>query len=150
MTLAIAGFIASLFIAGGAAWGTYAFTRKSLCSLLDGVVRRSAATEFYLRALLICLVFGALSAAMGSRWDPSAVAGMEKVWSATNLLSTMAMTLLVVLLCFVVIISILVAALGRRASEPPVCLKCGYSLRGLVDDIRCPECSERFVGAERM
>ena len=150
MTLAIAGFIASLFIAGGAAWGTYALTRRSLRSLLDGVVRRSAATEFYLRALLICLVFGALSAAMGSRWDPSAGAGMERVWSATNLLSTMAMTLLVVLLCFVVIISILVAALGRRASEPPVCLKCGYSLRGLVDDIRCPECGERFVGAERM
>jgi hypothetical protein len=150
MTLAIAGFVASLFVACAIAWSAYAFTRNSLRSLMDGVVRRSAATEFYLRAFLICLIFGAASAALGNRWDPSTGAGMEKVWSGMTLLSTLTMTLLVILLCFVIIISILVAALGRRASEPPVCLKCGYSLKGLVDEIRCPECGERFVGAQRL
>lgn len=148
--LSVAAFIASLVVAGAVAWGAYLFTRQSLRSLMDGVVRRSAATEFYLRAFLMCLIFGAVSSALGNRWDPAQGAGMENVWSAMAMLSTMAMTLLVVLLCYVVIISILVAALGRRSAESPVCLKCGYSLKGLVDDIRCPECGEKFIGAERI
>jgi hypothetical protein len=149
--LAFMGLIACLVVAGGAAWGVWVLTRHGLRSLLDGVVRRSAATEFYQRVFIICLVFAALSAALQNRWDPSAgAAAMEKVWNAMSMLSSVAFYLLVVLLCFIAIVSIVVAALGRRASEPPVCLKCGYNLRGLVDEIRCPECGERFVGAERM
>jgi len=149
--LALAGLVACLILAGGAAWGVYALTQQSLRGLLDGVVRRSAATQFFSRAFLICLLFAGLSAALDNPWDPSSgAAAMEKVWGAMNALSAVAMSMLIVLLCYLVIISVLVAALGRRAAEPPVCLKCGYSFKGLVDDIRCPECGERFTGADRM
>ena len=145
--LAWAGLVILLVIASGAAWGVYVVTRRSLRSLLDGVVRRAAATEFYLRAFLICLVFGAFGGALQNEWNPaSGKPFMEHVWPFANALSSVMYWMLTVLLCFTVMISILVATLGRKPTEPPVCLKCGYSLKGQIDNIRCPECGEHYVG----
>jgi len=146
---AATGLFACLLVAALVAWGVYAVVRRSLRSLLDGVVRRSAATQFYLRVFAICIAFAALSGALDNRWDPSGKpAFMEQVWVAASTLSAVIRYVLVVLVCFAIIFSILVASLGRRPAEPAVCLKCGYNLKGVIDEVRCPECGERFVGAD--
>jgi ribosomal protein L34E len=50
------------------------------------------------------------------------------------------------LVCYIVVLTVLLAALGRKHVDMPTCAKCGYSLHGLADDIRCPECGERYQG----
>jgi hypothetical protein len=144
--LALTGLIVCLVIAAALTWSIWAATRDSLRGLLDGVVNRSAATQFYLRAFFICITLAAFSGALGSRFDPSTGAAMERVWSAAGATSSMLGYVLLVLLAFAIILSILVAAAARRSAEPPVCLKCGYSLQGLLNQVRCPECGEKFGG----
>ncbi len=146
--MAFLGLLILLVVAGGTAWAVYAVTRRSLRSLLDGVVRRSAATEFYLRSFAICLFFSALVGVLDSNWNPaSGKPLMEHVWAVANVVYYVLVTMLVVLVCFMFMITIVVAALGRKSTEAPVCLECGYSLKGLVDDLKCPECGERYVGS---
>jgi hypothetical protein len=140
-------FLAWLLIPLGLAWGVYALTHRSLRIVLDGIVRRSAATSFFLRAYLITLVFSALSGGLGYRWDLTGGRPiMEHVWTGANAITSVVYAMLFVLVCYVVLVTILVAALGKKSDEPPACLHCGYSLKGLIDDCKCPECGQRYAG----
>ena len=75
-----------------------------------------SATEFYLRSLVIVVVFVAASASLGSARSDLKVDSrfMEYVWSVAGDLQNVLQGILGVLLGYVALITILVAALRRR------------------------------------
>lgn len=147
--MSAAGLAILMIIASATAWGTYVLVRPGLRSLLDGVVNRSAATQYYLRSLLVCLMFGAWSGVLSNKWDPTSGGPvMEHVWTVAGAMSSSLGIMVLILCCFAVLATIITASLGRRPAEPPVCLACGYSLKGQIDDLRCPECGTPYSGTK--
>jgi hypothetical protein len=92
--------------------------RPSLQQLLEEITGLAAATTFYLRSLVIVLVFVAVSACVGSvHTDIKAGARfMEYVWAEARDLQNVLQGIFGVLLGYVALITILVAALRRRQS----------------------------------
>jgi len=90
--------------------------RPSLRQLLEEITGLPAATEFYLRSLVIVLVFVAVSACVGSvHTDIKPGARfMEYVWAEASDLQNVLQGIFGVLLGYVALITILVAALRRR------------------------------------
>jgi hypothetical protein len=89
--------------------------RHGLQGLLEETVSLPAATEFYLRAFVIVLVFVAIGAIIGTSFDlKDGARFMEYVWAIASLLKEVCQNLLVVLLVYVGLITVLIAALRRR------------------------------------
>ena len=90
--------------------------RPSLRQLVDELTGLSAATEFYLRSFLIIVFFIALSTAIGSSHSDLKEGSrfMEYVWSVADDLKDVLQAIFGVLLGYVAMITILVAALRRR------------------------------------
>jgi len=90
--------------------------RPSLRQLLEEITVLPAATEFYLRSFAIVVFFVAGSSALGSaHGDLSATSRfMEYVWSTADTLKSAMEGIFGVLLGYVAMITILVAALRRR------------------------------------
>jgi hypothetical protein len=89
--------------------------RSALRSLLEQVVALPAATEFYLRAFAIVVVFVALAAALGTHADlKDGARFMEYVWATAARLQEAFQSLFAVLLVYVGLITVLLAALRRR------------------------------------
>jgi uncharacterized membrane protein len=90
--------------------------RPSLRGLLEDVTGLPAATEFYLRAFLLVIIFVALATvlAAGHADLKDGAHFMEYVWSVASGLQDMFSNLLIVLLVYVGLITVLMAALRRK------------------------------------
>ena len=89
--------------------------RPGLHGLLEEVVALPAATEFYLRAFAIVLVLLSLAAVLGNRPDlKDGARFMEYVWAIAAGLKDVFQNLFTVLLVYVGLITVLMAALRRK------------------------------------
>jgi len=90
--------------------------RPSLRQLVDELTGLPAATEFYLRSFVIIVFFIAVSTAIGSSHGDVKEGSrfMEYVWSIAGDLKDVMQAIFGVLLGYVAMITILVAALRRR------------------------------------
>jgi len=89
--------------------------RPGLRGLLQEIVILPAATEFYLRAFAIVLVSVAIGAVLGSSFNlKDGARFMEYVWAVATGLKDVFQNLFVVLLVYVGLITVLIAALTRR------------------------------------
>jgi ABC-type spermidine/putrescine transport system permease subunit I len=109
-------FCASFVVAIAFALLVDRLIRPSLQQLLEEITVLPAATEFYLRSFAIVVFFVAGSSALGSaHGDLSATSRfMEYVWSTADTLKSAMEGIFGVLLGYVAMITILVAALRRR------------------------------------
>lgn len=109
------GFIVLLVLSSVTALVAIALLRKSLCVLLDDVVKLPSCTTFYTRVLSIGLVFIALSAALGTKFDlKGGAASMEYVWKVADGLSSAFGQTCLFLTAFLIVVTILVAVMRRR------------------------------------
>jgi hypothetical protein len=92
--------------------------RPSLRGLLEDVTGLPAATQFYLRAFLMVIVLVALAAVLGQAHTDlkDGAHFMEYVWSVASGLQDVFQNLMIVLLVYVGLITVLMAALRRRQS----------------------------------
>jgi len=90
--------------------------RPGLRGLLEDVTGLPAATEFYLRAFVLVIVFVALAAVIGAGHADlkDGAHFMEYVWSVASGLQDLFQNLMIVLLVYVGLITVLMAALRRR------------------------------------
>jgi hypothetical protein len=89
--------------------------RPGLRGLLEEIVTLPAATEFYLRAFAIVLVFVGLAAVLGTQPDlKDGARFMEYVWAIAARLQDVFQNLFIVLLVYVGLITVLMAALRRK------------------------------------
>ena len=89
--------------------------RPGLRGLLEETVALPAATEFYLRAFAIVVVFVALAAALDTYSDlKDSARFMEYVWAIAARLKDVFESLFIVLLVYVGLITALMASLRRR------------------------------------
>jgi len=90
--------------------------RPSLRGLLEEVTGLPAATEFYLRAFVLVIVLVALAALVGAGHTDlkDGAHFMEYVWSVASGLQDVLQNLLIVLLVYVGLITVLMAALRRK------------------------------------
>ena len=90
----------------------YVLVRGYLQLLLDRVLKLSAGTSFYLRALLLSLLLTALAGSVGKSFDSKPEARfMEHVWTLASGLADVFQNVTTVLIVYVILITILVAAL---------------------------------------
>jgi hypothetical protein len=106
----------SLVVVFAVAFLVYRLIRPSLRQLLEDITVLPAATEFYLRSFAIIVFLVAGSNALGSaHGDLSATSRfMEYVWSIADTVESAMEGIFGVLLGYVAMITILVAALRRR------------------------------------
>ena len=89
--------------------------RPGLRGLLEEIVALPAATEFYLRAFAIVIVLVALGSVVDTNSDlKDGARFMEYVWAIADRLKHAFEGLLAVLLVYVGLITVLMAALRRR------------------------------------
>jgi len=89
--------------------------RPGLRGLLEEIVALPSATEFYLRAFAIVLAFVAIGAMLGSSFDlKDGARFMECVWAVAAGLKDVFQNLFVVLLVYVGLMTVLIAALRRK------------------------------------
>jgi len=90
--------------------------RPALRGLLQEVTGLPPATDFYLRAFAIVLVLVALAAVMGSGHSDlkDGARFMEYVWAVASGLQDVCQNLLIVLLVYVALVTVLMAALRRK------------------------------------
>jgi hypothetical protein len=96
----------------------YALVRGSLRGLLNEVVGIPAATTFYNRVLFIGLLFLSFTTVLESKIEyKEGQAFMEYVWEAATKLSSLLAWTCVFLGVYLVLVTILVAALRRRNDQ---------------------------------
>jgi len=90
--------------------------RPSLRGLLEDVTALPAATEFYLRSFLLVIVLVALGAVLGAGHTDlkDGAHFMEYVWSVAAGLQDVLQNLMIVVLVYVGLITVLMAALRRK------------------------------------
>jgi hypothetical protein len=89
--------------------------RPFLRGLLAETLALPAASEFYLRAFVIVLVLGAFAAVLGNQPDLKQGARyMEYIWAIAARLQDVFQNLLAVVLVYVGLMTVLLAALRRR------------------------------------
>ena len=108
-------FLASLVVAVIVLILVDRLLRPGLRGLLEDVTALPAATEFYLRAFGLAIVFIALAAVFGAhpdlKTDPHF---MEYVWAVAAVLEDVFQNLLIVLLVYVALMTVLMASLRRK------------------------------------
>jgi len=89
--------------------------RPGLRGLLEEIAGLPAATDFYLRAFAIVIVLVAFAAVLGTHPDlKDGARFMEGVWAVASRLQEFLHDLLVVVLVYVGLITVLMAALRRK------------------------------------
>lgn len=115
MSCNIYGFTVLLALSSAVALLVSALVHKSLRTLLDEVAATPSCTTFYTRVLHLGVFFIAFSGALGTSFDlKKEAAFMEYVWKVAGGLSSTFGLLCLFLAGYLLILTILVAALGRR------------------------------------
>ena len=98
--------------------GIYFLIRASLGQLLNDMVKLPAARKFFLRILLVAIILSALAATVGVSISGSRTAPfMEKVWEVASSLSSAFGSWTFILMGYAILLTIMVAALGRRNEQ---------------------------------
>lgn len=112
------GFIVAAVLAILAAFILYRILEPSLQKLLTETLDLPGGPAFYLRSLAILLFLGALGQAISAGMDLKPGArGMEYVWAIASKLSDVFGYLFAALIVYLVLITILIAALKPRSSK---------------------------------
>jgi len=97
---------------------TYGLTQRGLRELLERTVTVPGGIEFYRRAFLLVLVFGAVAEALGAAPDLKAGAHfMEYVWAVAGGVGSVLGAVLLVLGVYVLLLTILVAAIKPKHEQ---------------------------------
>ena len=115
MSANLIGYSVQLILVVGLAIAVYRLIRPSLGALLDQLLALPAGTEFFLRALLLLLMFAGLQEAVGDRWNHEpGTAFMEYVWDIASTLGNSIETVYWFIVIFLVLMTILTSVLRRR------------------------------------
>jgi hypothetical protein len=138
------GMTAIIFVAMGLVIGgvVYLSTFRTLRRAVESVTSGRAA-DLVARTFLVCLLLAATEKALSVDWQSAGVFGLDPVWTLGAVFGAIAGRLALVVLAFVAFSVVPVASLGRRSI--PVCGRCGYNLKGQMDEIRCPECGKKYA-----
>ena len=114
----IFGFCALVVLAGASALAVYVIMKKSLDALITDLTGIKQCSEFYTRLLAIGLLLIAFSAILGTSFTfgPSA-AFMEYVWHIASGLSTAYSEMIFYISAFLILVTILVAALRHKSDQ---------------------------------
>ena len=114
----VVGYLVQLLLVTGLMILVFGLVRRSARSLLDDVVRLPAATEFYMRVLLLLLVFAGLEAAVGDRWDIKPdPALMEYVSNIAGTMGEALQTAFWLIMIYMVLMTVLTATLRGGSSR---------------------------------
>lgn len=95
-----------------------ALVGRTFKALVIAVTKQEAAGRFFLRALVITVLFGVLSAAIGGGFTVSEEDGiMEYVWNVAGALEGVFWSICWLLLAYAAMATVLLAALGRRNEQ---------------------------------
>ena len=108
------GYLVQLLLVIGLMLTIYALIRTSLRKLLDQVLKFADGTEFYMRALLLLLLFAGLQEAIGDKWEYKADAAfMEYVWNIATTIGEALTQAFWSFIIYIALITILTATLRR-------------------------------------
>lgn len=107
-------FLFDVAISVGLVLALYTLLGKSLQELLDRVIRLPAGTVFYMRALILLLLCGALSKVITGVHQKPDAHFMEYVWAVASDISNVFDNILLILLGYVAIVTILVVVLRPK------------------------------------
>ncbi len=107
-------FLFDLLISVGIVLLIYTLLGKSLRELLDKVIRLPAGTTFYMRALVVVLLFGALTKVISGIHQKPSDHFIEYVWAVTRDVSNVFDSLILILMIYVAIVTILVVVLKPK------------------------------------
>ncbi|HKW64687.1 MAG TPA: hypothetical protein VJN89_19195 [Candidatus Acidoferrum sp.] len=107
-------FFFDLAISLGIVLAIYGLLGKVLRELLDKTIRLTAGSAFYLRALILILLCGALSKVIGGVHQKPDDHFMDYVWAVAHDTSEVFDNLLLILIVYVVIVTVLVAVLRPK------------------------------------
>lgn len=112
-----AAFLLGLCISVGLVLILYTLLGKSLRELLDRVIRLPAGTTFYVRALVLILLCGALSKVISGVHQKPEAHFMEYVWSVASDMSGVFDNLFGILIAYVAIVTVLVVVLRPKNEQ---------------------------------
>lgn len=107
-------FFFDVAISVGIVFALYNLLGKSLQELLDKVMRLPAGSTFYMRALILIMLFGALSKVISGIHQKPDAHFMEYVWAVAGDISNVLDNLLLILLGYVAIVTVLVVVLRPK------------------------------------
>jgi len=107
-------FLIDVLIAVGLVLILYTVLGKNLRELLDKVIRLPAGSAFYMRALVLILLCGALSKVVSGIHQKPDAHFMEYVWAVAGDISSVFDNLFVILLAYVAIVTVLVVVLRPK------------------------------------
>ncbi|SRR5258708_1781019 len=107
-------FLFNLLISVGIVLLIYTLLGKSLRELLDKVIRLPAGSTFYMRALVLLLLCGALPKVISGVHQKPDAHFMDYVWAVARDISNVFDNLIVILLIYMGIVTILVVVLKPK------------------------------------
>jgi hypothetical protein len=107
-------FLFDIAIAIGLVLVIYTLLGKNLRELLDKVIRLPAGSAFYMRALVLILLCGALSKVISGVHQKPDAHFMEYVWAVAGDISSVFDNLFTILLAYVAIVTVLVVVLRPK------------------------------------
>jgi len=109
------GFAVLVVVSAGLALLVYGLLREDLRGLLGAALKVPGGVSFFLRALLIVLLYSALAGAIGKEFSLKPDAHfIEYVWSINSGLKDVIQNSLLSLLAYLVLITVLVAVLKPK------------------------------------
>ncbi len=111
-------FVLASILSVGVIFALYQLINGFLKTLLTELVGMPSATSFYSRLLLVCLVLIGLAGISDAAFDLEPEAEfMEYIWSIVDFFEEVLTPLLVILGLFLVLVTVLVAALRPRREQ---------------------------------
>lgn len=107
-------FFFDVVISVGIVFALYNLLGKSLQELLDKMIRLPAASVFYMRALVLIMLCGALGKVVSGIHQKPDDHFMEYVWAVARDISNVFDNLFVMLLIYVAIVTVLVVVLKPK------------------------------------
>jgi len=107
-------FLCDLLISVGIVLLLYAMLGRSLRELLDKTIRLPAGSTFYMRALVVVLLCGALTKVIAGIHQKPGDHFMDYVWAVTHDISNVFDNVISILLIYVAIVTILVVVLKPK------------------------------------